>query len=102
MTALPETAASPLPRFVWLVALLVLALNLATAGRYHFLRNELYFIDCSRHPGRSYVDQPALVPLTASLAQQLRGGAVVAAVSVASAIALKAITSTLGTSALEP
>ncbi len=131
MTASLETESGPLPRFVWLVALIVLALHLATAGRYDFFRNELYFIDCGRHPGWSYADQPALVPLiaaatqvfgqnlfllrlpaalcaaalvslTAALALELGGGAVVAAVAAASAIALTAMTNTFGTSAFEP
>lgn len=131
MIGQPETAANSLPRFVSMVTLVVFALHLATAGRYDFFRNELYFIDCGRHPGWSYADQPALVPLiaaatqvfggnlfllrmpaalcaaalvplTALLAQELGGGAVVAAVSVASAIALTAITNTVGTSTFEP
>jgi hypothetical protein len=121
----------PLPRAVWLVTLIVLALHLATAGRYDFFRNELYFIDCGWHPAWSYADQPslvpliaaatqllgqslfllripaalcaaALVPLTAKLAQDFGGGALVAAVSVASAIALTALTNTFGTPTFEP
>jgi hypothetical protein len=128
MTERTDAAAAPMPAIVWVVTL---AVHLATAGRYDFFRNELYFIDCGRHPGWSYADQPALVPLiaaatqifgeslfwlrvpaalcaaalvplTALLARELGGGAVVAAVAVASAIALTAITNTFGTTAFEP
>jgi hypothetical protein len=32
---------------------------MAFSARYGFFRDELYFLDCSRHRSLSYVDQPA-------------------------------------------
>jgi hypothetical protein len=55
--------------WVWAIAALVAALHLATAGRYDFFRDELYFIICGRHPAIGYADQPPLVPLVAAATQ---------------------------------
>jgi Dolichyl-phosphate-mannose-protein mannosyltransferase len=55
--------------WVWVVAALALALHLACAGRYGFMRNELYFIVCGRHPAFGYADQPPLTPLIAAATQ---------------------------------
>ncbi len=51
-----------------LVALGALALHVATAWRYGYFRDELYFIACSKHLAWGYVDQPPLVAIAALLA----------------------------------
>jgi 4-amino-4-deoxy-L-arabinose transferase-like glycosyltransferase len=56
--------------------------HLAVSWRHGFFRDELYFIDCGRHPALGYVDQPPLVPLV-SAATQLFGPCLVALRAVA-------------------
>ena len=55
--------------WVWGIAAVTALLHLAVAGRYGYFRNELYFIDCGRHPAFGYVDQPPLIPLVAAATQ---------------------------------
>jgi 4-amino-4-deoxy-L-arabinose transferase-like glycosyltransferase len=55
--------------WVWGIAAATALLHLAVAGRYGYFRNELYFIDCGRHPAFGYVDQPPLIPLLAAATQ---------------------------------
>jgi 4-amino-4-deoxy-L-arabinose transferase-like glycosyltransferase len=54
---------------VWGIATVTALLHLAVASRYGYFRNELYFIDCGRHPAFGYVDQPPLIPLLAAATQ---------------------------------
>ncbi len=42
---------------------------MATAGRYGYFRDELYFIACSHHLAWGYVDQPPLVAVAAFLSR---------------------------------
>jgi hypothetical protein len=49
-------------------------LHIATAGRYGYQRDELYFIACAQHLAWGYVDQPPLIALIAKVALALFGG----------------------------
>jgi hypothetical protein len=49
-------------------ALIAALLHAATAWRYGYFRDELYFIACSKHLAWGYVDQPPMVAVAALLA----------------------------------
>ena len=49
------------------LSLIAVALHTATAWRYGYFRDELYFIACSKHLAWGYVDQPPMVALAAWL-----------------------------------
>ena len=51
----------------------VVALHLATNGTLGFHTDELYYLDCGRHPALGYVDFPPVVPLLARLETGLLG-----------------------------
>ncbi len=51
----------------------VIALHLATNGTLGFHTDELYYLDCGRHPAFGYVDFPPVVPLLARLETGLLG-----------------------------
>jgi hypothetical protein len=51
----------------------VLALHLATNGTLGFHTDELYYLDCGRHPALGYVDFPPVAPLLARLETGLLG-----------------------------
>ena len=54
-------------------ALVVLVAHLATNGNLGFHTDELYYVDCGRHPGLGYVDFPPIVPILARLETDLLG-----------------------------
>jgi hypothetical protein len=54
-------------------AVSVIALHLATNGTLGFHTDELYYLDCGRHPALGYVDFPPIVPLLARLESGLLG-----------------------------
>ena len=45
-----------------------LAVHLASAGRYGYFRDELYFLDCGRHLDWGYVDCAPLIAVYAKIA----------------------------------
>lgn len=51
----------------------IIALHLATNGNPGFHTDELYYLDCGRHPAFGYVDFPPVVPLLARLETGLFG-----------------------------
>ena len=54
-------------------AAFVLIVHFATNGNLGFHTDELYYIDCGRHPALGYVDFPPIVPLLARLETDLLG-----------------------------
>ena len=56
-----------------LIALLYLILHLATAERYGYFRDALYYLACSQHLAFGYVDLPPLFPAIAWMARHTLG-----------------------------
>ena len=78
------------------VAAAELLLLVATANRYGYHRDELYFRVAARHPAWGYDDQPALTPLLGRFSEWLfgetpRGLRVVSAVAIALVVVLVAM-----------
>lgn len=67
----------PERRIVPGIALAVVALHLAFAARYGWLRDELYYAACARRLALGYVDHPPGVALVARLANVLFGDSLV-------------------------
>ena len=61
------------PAIVGALALVKFALHMATASRYGFFIDELYFLACGQHLAWGYVDFPPLTPLQAWLTRALFG-----------------------------
>jgi 4-amino-4-deoxy-L-arabinose transferase-like glycosyltransferase len=59
--------------FVYVIALIYFALHLATATRYGYFRDALYYIACSYHLAFGYVDQPPLIAALAWIARHTLG-----------------------------
>src|SRR5215470_17284630 len=60
------------------IAALSLLVHLATATRYGYFGDELYFMACGEHLDWGYVDQPPLVGLVAWLVRHTLGTSVLA------------------------
>jgi hypothetical protein len=58
-------APARLPKTVWLIAAIFVAVELAVSARYGFQQDELYFLVASHHLAFGYVDQPPLAVLLA-------------------------------------
>jgi hypothetical protein len=59
--------------WVYVIALSYFALHLATATRYGYFRDALYYIACSYHLAFGYVDQPPLIAALAWVARHTLG-----------------------------
>src|SRR5215470_7534266 len=59
--------------WVYLIAFVYFALHMATATRYGYFRDALYYIACSHHLAFGYVDLPPLFPFIAWIARHTLG-----------------------------
>ena len=59
--------------WVYLIAIVYFALHLATAERYGYFRDALYYLACADHLAFGYVDQPPLFPFIAWIARHTLG-----------------------------
>jgi hypothetical protein len=56
-----------------LFAIATFVFHIASAGRYGYQRDELYFLSCAQHLAWGYVDQPPLIAVIARLGRLLFG-----------------------------
>ena len=66
------------PAIVVYLSLATLLLHLAVAGRYHFFRDELYYIAASKHLDLGYVDFPPFIALITALTRWTLGESLLA------------------------
>src|SRR5882757_2731474 len=59
--------------FPTLIALVYFTAHMATANRYGYFRDALYYLACSEHLDWGYVDQPPLIAMVAWLARHTFG-----------------------------
>jgi dolichyl-phosphate-mannose-protein mannosyltransferase len=59
--------------WVYLIALFYFALHMATATRYGYFRDALYYLACAEHLALGYVDLPPLFPFIAWIARHTLG-----------------------------
>jgi len=64
--------------FLIYLALIKFLAHLVTSGNYGFFRDELYYIDASKHLAFGYVDFPPLTALLAAFVRTVLGGSLVA------------------------
>ena len=65
----------PADGLVWaaILALLKILILLYYAGQFGFMSDELYFLDCARHPAWGYADLPPLLPWLTWIAMHTLG-----------------------------
>src|ERR1051325_8731310 len=56
-----------------IIAATAFILQIATAARYGYFRDELYYLDCARHLAWGYVDQPPLIAFITWIELHLAG-----------------------------
>jgi hypothetical protein len=61
------------PAFVLGIAAVAFLVQILTAARYGYFRDELYYLDCARHLAWGYVDQPPLIVFITWLERHVAG-----------------------------
>ncbi len=100
LSGAPDVVARSRPPVAWALILPAAAAELvllvATANRYGYHRDELYFRVAGRHPDWAYDDQPALTPLLGRLSEWMfgedpRGLRMLSAIAIALVVVLVAL-----------